>query len=223
MATLSAELVARLVDHVTGPARAVAGSLGKLRAAQERNTRALAATRGQMVDAVGAAYVLARALASPLEAAIAFESAMADVRKVVDFPSPEVFSQMSKDIVEMSTRIPIAAEGIAQQLRLRDIGGIKGRCGAGRVASPRIDDLHVKVCRGKPTDVGNCVPENIFSAKVSPAYKGRLQADNANLWPFEIAACSSVVPGARIAIAVFSEIPERSAERWQESTNRSHQ
>lgn len=46
--------------------------------------------------------------------AMTLESAMADVRKVVDFPTPEAFNKMSTDILEMSTRIPMAAEGIAQ-------------------------------------------------------------------------------------------------------------
>lgn len=46
--------------------------------------------------------------------AMTLESAMADVRKVVDFPTPEAFNKMSNDILEMSTRIPMTAEGIAQ-------------------------------------------------------------------------------------------------------------
>jgi phage tail tape measure protein, TP901 family, core region len=46
--------------------------------------------------------------------AMSLESAMADVRKVVDFPTPEAFNKMSDDILEMSTRIPMAADGIAQ-------------------------------------------------------------------------------------------------------------
>lgn len=46
--------------------------------------------------------------------AMTLESAMADVRKVVDFPTPEAFNQMSNDILDMSARIPMAAEGIAQ-------------------------------------------------------------------------------------------------------------
>ncbi|WBM43125.1 phage tail tape measure protein [Comamonas aquatica] len=48
------------------------------------------------------------------KAAISFESKMADVRKVVDFESPEQFRQMGMDIRDMSTRMPMAADGIAQ-------------------------------------------------------------------------------------------------------------
>nr|DAP38482.1 MAG TPA: minor tail protein [Caudoviricetes sp.] len=57
------------------------------------------------------------ALATPFveatRTAIDFESAMADVRKVVDFPTPEAFKQMSVDIIAMSAEMPMAADGIA--------------------------------------------------------------------------------------------------------------
>ncbi len=47
------------------------------------------------------------------KAAIELESSMADVRKVVDFDTPEQFAQMGKDIVAMSTVLPMAAKDIA--------------------------------------------------------------------------------------------------------------
>lgn len=59
---------------------------------------------------VGMAYSVAQVA----DAAVKFESSMADVRKVVDFDSPEQFKQMGKDILDLSTRIPMAAEGLAQ-------------------------------------------------------------------------------------------------------------
>ena len=37
---------------------------------------------------------------------------MADVKKVVNFDTPDQFGQMSKDVLLMSTRIPMAADGI---------------------------------------------------------------------------------------------------------------
>ncbi|WP_121120069.1 phage tail tape measure protein [Croceibacterium ferulae] len=74
---------------------------------------------GGKATAAGIGMIAAgTATAAPLfiatEQAMTLESAMADVRKVVDFPSPKAFSQMSTDILDMSTRIPMAAEGIAQ-------------------------------------------------------------------------------------------------------------
>jgi TP901 family phage tail tape measure protein len=57
------------------------------------------------------------ALAAPFvagaKAAIEYESSLADVRKVVDFDTPEQFAQMSDDILKMSGRLPMAAKDIA--------------------------------------------------------------------------------------------------------------
>ena len=53
-------------------------------------------------------------MSAPIMQAVEFESAMSDVRKVVDFESPAAFRAMSEDILEMSTRIPIAATGLAE-------------------------------------------------------------------------------------------------------------
>ena len=46
-------------------------------------------------------------------AAIDFESSMADVRKVVDFPTPEAFKEMNRDIIALSQNMPMAAQDIA--------------------------------------------------------------------------------------------------------------
>jgi TP901 family phage tail tape measure protein len=53
-------------------------------------------------------------VAAPIKLAIDYESAMADVRKVVNFESPDGLQQMSRDILKLSAnKIPIAAEGLA--------------------------------------------------------------------------------------------------------------
>lgn len=46
--------------------------------------------------------------------AIKFESAMADVKKVVNFDTPEQFKQMSEDVLNLSEALPMSAEGIAK-------------------------------------------------------------------------------------------------------------
>lgn len=47
------------------------------------------------------------------EPAIKFESAMADVKKVVDFKSPEGFANLSKDILNLTRILPMTAEELA--------------------------------------------------------------------------------------------------------------
>jgi TP901 family phage tail tape measure protein len=57
------------------------------------------------------------AMAAPfvmgVKAAIGFESAMADVKKVVNFDTPQQFKDMSQDIRDLSKALPMSAEGIA--------------------------------------------------------------------------------------------------------------
>ena len=65
--------------------------------------------QGQIVGAAGVAF----SLAQPIRQAIEFESAMSDVRKVVDFDTPEQFAQMQQDILKMGRTLPLAHEGLA--------------------------------------------------------------------------------------------------------------
>jgi TP901 family phage tail tape measure protein len=57
------------------------------------------------------------ALAAPfvmgVKAAIGFESAMADVKKVVNFESSDQFKEMGQDVRNLSKELPMSAEGIA--------------------------------------------------------------------------------------------------------------
>lgn len=64
-------------------------------------------------DVVAGAAIAAPIIAAT-EAAIEFESAMADVRKVVTFDTPEQFKQMGDDVLQLSRRLPMAAQDIAK-------------------------------------------------------------------------------------------------------------
>lgn len=55
--------------------------------------------------------------------AIKFESAMADVKKVVDFDSPTGFAQLTRDIKDLSREIPLSAAGLA---KIAEAGGQMG-------------------------------------------------------------------------------------------------
>ncbi|MDR0552572.1 MAG: phage tail tape measure protein [Holosporales bacterium] len=66
--------------------------------------------RGQIMDTVA----LGAAMAAPIKAAVNFESAMADVKKVVDFAEPDGLVKLGNTIKQMSRDIPISAEGLAQ-------------------------------------------------------------------------------------------------------------
>lgn len=66
----------------------------------------------------GSALAGAGAIGAPIVAAtsasIDFESAMADVKKVVTFDTPAQFEEMRQTILDMSDRLPVAASGLAQ-------------------------------------------------------------------------------------------------------------
>lgn len=74
-----------------------------------------------VAGAFGTAWSLA--FADTVKSAMDFESSMADVRKVVNFDRPEQFQQMSDDILNMSTQLPMAATEIA---KIFEAGGQAG-------------------------------------------------------------------------------------------------
>lgn len=98
MARVASELVVRLVDMVTGPARAAAGAIKglqgaatakgptfseKLGIAMAANQKRLDAARMGMVDAAVAAYALKRALGTPINTAAEFEGALIQVKSLL--------------------------------------------------------------------------------------------------------------------------------------------
>lgn len=51
-------------------------------------------------------------LQQPIADAIKFESVMADIRKLVHFDTPQEFAEMGNQIKDLSTRVPMAVEGL---------------------------------------------------------------------------------------------------------------
>lgn len=120
MSTLESKLIISLKDAFSGPSRGIMRALGGLRreASNFGSTQSgiMAPMRGAVSSllALGAGYVGVReGITGTIGAAMKFEDAMADIRKVIDFKSPAQFHQMEQDILKMSTRLPITAEGIA--------------------------------------------------------------------------------------------------------------
>ncbi len=68
--------------------------------------------RGEIVSQMRSTLAPAAAVAMPVKLAIDFESSMADVKKVTNFDAPG-FEKFSADVLELSTRLPMAADGLA--------------------------------------------------------------------------------------------------------------
>ena len=90
---------------VSDNARRYAKIQGKI---NQRRT-SMGQNEASAISLAGVAY----GFAAPLKQAIKFESAMSDVRKVVDFETPEQFKDMNKDILNLSKNIPMTAQGLA--------------------------------------------------------------------------------------------------------------
>lgn len=70
--------------------------------------KTLGAAAGIALGAIGFA------VKGTVDEAIKFEASMADVKKVVNFDSPKGFQDMRQDLLDLSTQVPIAADGLAQ-------------------------------------------------------------------------------------------------------------
>lgn len=81
-------------------------------------------TMGHGVGLMYGAQRATMATLAPAREAIGFESAMADVRKVVDFDTPEQFRQIERDIRALSMELPMAASEIAQIIAAAGQAGI---------------------------------------------------------------------------------------------------
>lgn len=106
-ATLSlVDMISGPLDRVRRAMRSVEGGVATL--GQRMGNLALA-----MTPVALAAGVMLGAFGMAASKAMAFESAMADVAKVVNFETQSEFQAMNKTVMDMAGRIPMAADGIA--------------------------------------------------------------------------------------------------------------
>ena len=121
MAVLASKLVVSLVDQITGPARGVAAALDGLNRRASRTTSAIMGAGGgfsvgalaRNLAAIGLGYVGVReGIGGTVGAAMKFEEAFADVRKVVD-GTPAQLSVVRSEILGLSKELPVTADGLA--------------------------------------------------------------------------------------------------------------
>ncbi|MBV2146387.1 MAG: phage tail tape measure protein, partial [Wolbachia endosymbiont of Pissodes strobi] len=89
------------------------GKYSKLGSVIQKQQNALAKKahyRSQVMETIG----LGLSLAAPIKVAIDFESAMADVKKVVKFQYDEEMNEFSENIKKLSREIPLSAAELAQ-------------------------------------------------------------------------------------------------------------
>ena len=141
MAQLTSSLLVKLVDGVSAPAKQAATALRGIGATARSITTgpSFGGMLGGIAAISAAAWGLQRALRAPVGAAMEFQSAMADVRKVVDFSSAADFQAFQASVIEMSRSIPLAAQGLSQ------IVAAAGQAGIPRDDLIKFTDLAAKV------------------------------------------------------------------------------
>ncbi len=91
--------------------------LASLDAAMARSRKVHSAGMNAAAHGAGIAFASMTALrvqGFPIAQAMTFESAMADVKKVVNFDTPAQFQQMSQDVEDLSRRLPMVPADIAK-------------------------------------------------------------------------------------------------------------
>ncbi|MHA1524239.1 MAG: phage tail tape measure protein, partial [Alphaproteobacteria bacterium] len=133
MANLDVALVLKLVDQFSQPLKVARTGLGKLKKdvgsfgrsfaqgakeaaagydlpkATQKSQASFSRAKAGMMGAVGGAL----SLGLPIREAMAFQTAMANVGKVVDFEAPKGFAKMGRDILALTRQLPMAATDIA--------------------------------------------------------------------------------------------------------------
>jgi TP901 family phage tail tape measure protein len=146
VATLTSRLIVSLTDRVTGPARGIGAALGRLHRQGQRTSGALIGGGAGMMGgtvrsmlALGAGYIgVSKAIGGTVGAAIKFEEKFADVRKVVD-GTPAQLSAVRSEILDLSKRLPVTAEGIA------DIYAAAGQSGVAINELGKFSEMAAKV------------------------------------------------------------------------------
>lgn len=100
--------------------------LEKVSAKQEAQSK-LQQSVGRLKTAVTGTAIVAAPIALAVKEAMSYESVMADVRKTVDFDTPDGFNQMKQDIIAMSQQLPMSAEGIAKIVAAGGQAGIASK------------------------------------------------------------------------------------------------
>lgn len=117
--SLTTQLIVRVLDQATGPARAIANAIrgvgaaarsvsggfdskiAGLQAAMAKNNAAMEAARGRVVDAVAGFYALQAAIKGPVDAAAEFQSVMLDIAQKADM-SDEAMAKLGAQVKKLS-------------------------------------------------------------------------------------------------------------------------
>jgi TP901 family phage tail tape measure protein len=116
------QVLVDLADQLSGP---ISGPLRAIDSLKSRVAQADVALEqmGQGAQLAGVGAALTLPMMGATQQAIRFETAFADVAKVVDFPSPQGAQDFQNDLMRLSNQIPLTA------VQLTDIAAAAGQAG----------------------------------------------------------------------------------------------
>lgn len=86
--------------------------LDRARGRYDQTQQLAGSMQGAGASAVAGGMIVGAPLFASSQSGMSFEDGMADIKKVVDFPTPAAFKQMEQDILGLSERIPVATNGL---------------------------------------------------------------------------------------------------------------
>ena len=141
----------------------------KMQASKAKYDRALQRAANTALVAGGITRVgesMVGALRAPLNEAINFESAMADVKKVIDFKEPDGLKRLSQRLINMTRVIPITKEGLAA------IAAAGGQLGVAEESIPEFVETAAKMATAfdmLPEEAGDAMAKlsNVYNIPIS--------------------------------------------------------
>lgn len=131
MASVTSQLIVRLIDQVTGPAKGAAQSLqalgraaqlgmggtltGRLQDSLDKTTRQLDAMRARMAETVAVGYTLKQALQAPINAATTFETLLLDIGQKAEMSDAQL-KALGQRIREIAPTVNQTAMDIASAM-----------------------------------------------------------------------------------------------------------
>lgn len=153
MARLHSELVLGLTDHVSGPARRIDQNLENLRQQQMRNQAMFDRHRNAMLGTAAAAFVMARAIATPVQASVEFSTQLEDIRQKADL-SAEAMERMGRAARDIGLETAQGAGTIT--------GAIDSMVGSGAVSPDQAQVIATPL--GKASTAYNADPTDMANA-----------------------------------------------------------
>ena len=120
----STDGASRAIDDTAKSTKGLADSTGKGEKNVSLFNQAVAGMQKVGMAASAALGGITLAVGMATKDAMGFEAAMAGVKKVIDFDTPESFKQMGDDIISLSQEIPMAADGLADIMASAGQAGI---------------------------------------------------------------------------------------------------